>query len=59
MADLTTEKLSVDMQENIISTAEPVAISSSHRQLRSKGLRAALKDHHLTLGPNVRGTLIP
>jgi len=59
MADLTTEKLSVDTQENIISTAEPVAISSIHRQLRSKGLRAALKDHHLTLGSNVRGTLIP
>jgi LPS export ABC transporter protein LptC len=57
--DLATEKLSVDTHENIISTAEPILVSSSHRQLRSKGMRAILKEHHLTLESNVRGTLIP
>ena len=58
-ADLETEKLSVDTHEDIISTLEPVSVSSPGRQLRSKGLVATLKEHHLVLGSNVRGTLIP
>jgi hypothetical protein len=49
----------VDTHEDIISTPEPVSISSSGRQLRSKGLVATLKEHHLVLESNVRGTLIP
>ena len=58
-ADLETEKLSVDTHEDIISTAEPVTVSSPGRELKSKGLLATLKQHHLTLESNVRGTLIP
>jgi LPS export ABC transporter protein LptC len=58
-ADLETEKLSVDTHENIISTSEPVSINSTGRQLKSKGLLAALKEHHLVLESNVRGTLTP
>jgi LPS export ABC transporter protein LptC len=57
-ADLATEKLSVDTHENIISTPEPVSITSPGRQLISKGLMAALKEHHLVL-ENVRGTFTP
>jgi LPS export ABC transporter protein LptC len=59
MADLTTEKLSVDTHEDIISTAEPVTVNSPGRQLKSKGLVATLKEHHLILESNVRGTLTP
>jgi LPS export ABC transporter protein LptC len=59
LADLATEKLSVDTHESIISTSEPVAVNSTGRQLRSKGLLAELKSHHLVLESNVRGTLTP
>jgi LPS export ABC transporter protein LptC len=59
MADLMTEKLSVDTQENIITTAEPVTVNSPGRELKSKGLVAALKEHHLVLESSVRGTLTP
>ena len=59
MADLATEKLSVDMHENVISTPEPVTIDTPGRQLKAKGLMAALKEHHLVLESNVRGTFTP
>jgi len=59
MADLATEKISVDTHEDIISTAEPVTVNSTGRQLRSTGLIATLKEHHLVLQSNVRGTLTP
>jgi LPS export ABC transporter protein LptC len=59
MADLATEKLSVDTHENIISTQEPVALSSTGKQLKSKGLVATLKENRLVLESNIRGTLIP
>src|SRR5882724_4148952 len=47
MADLSTEKLSVDTHESIINTSEPVSLTSPGRQLRSKGLLAELQEHHL------------
>ena len=59
MADLATEKISVDTQKDIITTTEPVTVSSDGRQLRSTGLIATLKEHHLVLQSNVRGTLTP
>jgi LPS export ABC transporter protein LptC len=59
MADLTSEKLSVDTHEDIISTAESVTVNSVGRQLKSKGMVATLKEHHLVLESNVRGTLTP
>jgi LPS export ABC transporter protein LptC len=59
MADLATEKLAVDTHEDIISTEEPVSINSPGRQLKSKGLLATLKEHHLVLESNVRGILVP
>jgi LPS export ABC transporter protein LptC len=59
MSDLATEKLLVDTHENIISTAEPVTIVSPGRQLKSTGLVATLKENHLVLESNVRGTFIP
>jgi LPS export ABC transporter protein LptC len=59
MADLTTEKLFIDTHEDIIRTSELVAINSGHRQLKSKGLVAMLKEHHLVLESSVRGTFTP
>jgi LPS export ABC transporter protein LptC len=59
MADLATEKISVDTHEDIITTGEPVTVDSPGRQLKSKGLVATLKEHHLVLESNVRGTLTP
>ncbi len=59
MADLSTEQLSVDTHENIISTTETVTVSSTGRQLKSKGLVAKLNEHHLVLESNVRGTFTP
>jgi LPS export ABC transporter protein LptC len=59
LADLTTEKLSVDTHENIISTSEPVSINSPGRQLKSKGLVATLNEHSLVLESNVRGSFTP
>ena len=59
MADLATEKLSVDTHENIISTAAPVTVVSPGRQLKSTGLVATLKENHLVFESNVHGTFIP
>lgn len=59
LADLATEKLSVDTHEDIISTAEPVTIVSPGRQLKSTGLVATLKEKHLVLQSNVHGTFVP
>jgi LPS export ABC transporter protein LptC len=59
MADLATEKLSVDTHESIISTSQPVTVNSIGRQLKSKGMVATLKEHHLVLESNVRGTFTP
>jgi len=56
---MTTEKVSVDTHEDIISTAEPVTVTSPGRSLKSKGLVATLKEHHLVLESNVHGSFTP
>ena len=58
-ADLATEKLSVDTHEDIISTDEPVVMSSIGHVLKSHGMIAKLKEHHLVLEENVHGTFLP
>jgi LPS export ABC transporter protein LptC len=58
-ADLATETLSVDTHEDIISTSDPVVLDQPGRQLKARGLLAALKEHHLVLESNVRGTFTP
>jgi LPS export ABC transporter protein LptC len=59
MADLSTEKLAVDLHENIIRTAEPVTLNSPGRELKSKGMTAELKERHLVLESAVRGLFTP
>jgi hypothetical protein len=49
----------VDTHEDIISTAEPVTVNSPGRLLKSIGLVATLKEHHLVLESNVRSTFSP
>ncbi|HUI62221.1 MAG TPA: LPS export ABC transporter periplasmic protein LptC [Steroidobacteraceae bacterium] len=58
-ADLATQMLTVDTREDIISTTEPVVLTSAGRILKSRGLTAALKDNHLQLESNVHGTFSP
>jgi LPS export ABC transporter protein LptC len=58
-AELETEKLSVDTHESIIDTSDSVTLSSPGRLLKSKGLLAILKEHHLVLESNVHGTFTP
>ncbi|MGH8139584.1 MAG: LPS export ABC transporter periplasmic protein LptC [Steroidobacteraceae bacterium] len=58
-ADLATEKLSVDTQADIISTAEPVTLDWAGRKLKSRGLVATLTERRLLLESSVHGTFSP
>jgi LPS export ABC transporter protein LptC len=57
--DLATEALSVDRRTEVISTSEPVTVSSPGRVLNALGLQASLKDRHLILESNIHGTFTP
>lgn len=59
MADLATERLSVDTQADIIRTDEPVQLTSTGHELKSQGLVATLREHHLVLESSVHGTFLP
>lgn len=58
-ADLATEKLSVDTHADIVSTADPVTLNWSGRQLKSRGMVATLTERRLLLESNVHGTFSP
>jgi LPS export ABC transporter protein LptC len=58
-ADLATEDLAVDTHEDIISTDDPVVITSIGRVLKSRGLEATLNEHHLVLESSVHGIFTP
>jgi LPS export ABC transporter protein LptC len=57
--DLATELLFVDTRENIINTDEPVVVTSIGRSLKSRGMVATLKEHHLVLESNVHSSYTP
>jgi LPS export ABC transporter protein LptC len=59
LTDLETELLFVDTHESIINTDEPVVVTSTGRSLKSRGLVATLKEHHLVLESSVRGSYTP
>jgi LPS export ABC transporter protein LptC len=59
LSDLATELLFVDTHESIINTDEPVSVTSIGRSLKSRGMVATLKDHHLVLESNVRANYTP
>jgi LPS export ABC transporter protein LptC len=55
-ADLATEKLLVDTQGDVISTADPVTLNWGGRQLKSRGMVATLKERRLLLESSVHGS---
>ena len=59
LTDLATEELFVDTHESIINTEEPVTVTSVGRSLKSRGMVATLKEKHLVLESNVRGSYTP
>ncbi|MBV8853237.1 MAG: LPS export ABC transporter periplasmic protein LptC [Sinobacteraceae bacterium] len=58
-ADLTSDHLAIDTRENVISTDEPVVVTTAAHTLKSQGMVAALKEHQLVLESNVHGTFLP
>jgi LPS export ABC transporter protein LptC len=59
LTDLATEQLFVDTHESVINTDEPVTVTSIGRSLKSNGMVATLKEKHLVLESNVRGSYTP
>jgi len=57
--DLATEKLSVDSRAEVITTENPVTLTSPGRLLNSLGMEADLKERHLVLESSVHGTFSP
>lgn len=58
-ADFATQKLSIDTQADVLSTADPVTVNWGGRLLNSTGLVAALKERRLLLESQVHGTFLP
>jgi LPS export ABC transporter protein LptC len=59
LADLATQKLRVDTQADILHTEEPVIVNWAGRQLKSRGIIAAMKERRLLLESSVHGTFLP
>jgi LPS export ABC transporter protein LptC len=58
-ADLATEKLDIDTRADILDTEEPVVVNWAGRQLKSRGVIAAMKERRLLMESNVHGTFLP
>jgi LPS export ABC transporter protein LptC len=58
-AEITTEKLSMNTRDNIVTTRAPIAIDWSGQQLRARGLTVHLKDQRLKLESDVHGRYSP
>ncbi len=57
--NLSTEQLDVDTRDSILATDQSITLTSPFRTLKSTGMVATLKDNHLVLQSNVRGTFTP
>jgi LPS export ABC transporter protein LptC len=57
--DLATEKMAVDTKQDIISTDDPVVVTSPGRVLKSHGMVATLNEHRLLLESSVHGSYAP
>jgi len=57
--DLATEQLFVDTESDVISTAEPVTLNWTGRQLKSTGLIVTLNERRVLLESHVHGTFRP
>jgi hypothetical protein len=51
--------LDVDTRDDILNTEEPVVVNWAGRQLKSRGVIAAMKERRLLMESNVHGTFLP
>ena len=58
-AEITSDKLSFDTREQVVSTHDPVTLSWAGRELHSLGLTARLKERHVQLESSVHGLFLP
>jgi lipopolysaccharide export system protein LptC len=58
-AEIVTNRLAFDTNSKVASTKEPVTLSWSGQEIRSRGLRASLNDGHVDLESAVRGIAVP
>lgn len=58
-AQISTERLSFDTNNEIVRTKSPVALNWAGRRIQAKGLVANLKDQSLRLESNVHGNFTP
>jgi LPS export ABC transporter protein LptC len=58
-AEIATERLSVDTNNEVVRTTYPVALNWGGRRIQAKGLIANLKDQSVRLESNVHGNFTP
>ena len=58
-AEISTQHLSFDTQDSIVTTQSPVTLNWAGRRMESKGLVANLKDQSLRLESSVHGIFNP
>ncbi|MBU6421545.1 MAG: LPS export ABC transporter periplasmic protein LptC, partial [Gammaproteobacteria bacterium] len=55
---IQTDKMNVDLDTNIATTADPVAITQGNSRMTGVGLQAWLNDNRLLLQSQVRGAYV-
>jgi LPS export ABC transporter protein LptC len=58
-AEIVTNRLAFDTNSKVASTKDPVTLSWSGQEIRSRGMRASLNDGHVDLESAVRGIAVP
>ncbi len=58
-AEITTEHISFDTHDQVVTTPDPVTLTMSGRELRATGLVARLKEGHVELESGVHGSYLP
>lgn len=58
-AEMISEHLAYDSNTQVVTTADPVRLVMSGRQLSATGMVANLKGHHLQLESAVHGSFVP
>jgi len=58
-AQITTQRLAFDTNTKIVSTKDPVTLTWSGQEMKSKGMRATLNDGRVQLESSVHGKAVP
>jgi LPS export ABC transporter protein LptC len=58
-AEITTEKLSMNRRNDLVTTRAPIALDWSGQRVRARGLTVHLKDQRLKLESDVHGSYSP